>query len=187
MIGNTINNITGYSSELNSHREITGAHISAKSVSSDNPDKVSSLDHVDLSFFKIEESVTYSSTGTLQSTLDASYDLLRGYVLDVFEKQGMDFTLSTGDETVDLSELSQSEAQELIAENGYFGVDQTSDRIVEFAVGIAGNDPSRLDAILQGVEQGFNEALEAFGSWLPEISYKTYDTAVDKIHKWAEG
>ena len=88
----------------------------------------------------------------------------------------------------DLSEYSIcKDAQAMIAEDGYFGVEQTSDRIVDFAIGIAGGDPSRLDAILAGVEQGFNEALEAFGGWLPDISYQTYDAVLAKLDAWANG
>jgi hypothetical protein len=53
-------------------------------------------------------------------------------------------------------------------------------------MGIAGGDHSRLDAIKEGVEKGFNEALEAFGGWLPDISYDTYDAVMNKLDTWAE-
>jgi hypothetical protein len=36
------------------------------------------------------------------------------------------------------------------------------------------------------VDKGFNEALEAFGGTLPEISYKTYDAVMEKLDAWAE-
>jgi len=185
MIENITNNLQSYTTELSQHRSISAAQISMHSFSGNDGESSFSGDQVSLSYFKIEESITYSSAGSMQSTLDAAYDLLRSHVLDVFEKQGMDFTLAIDDKTIDLRELSQNEAKELIAEDGYFGVDQTSDRIVDFAKGISGNDPTRLDAILQGIEKGFNEALEAFGGWLPEISHTTYDTVLEKLNNWA--
>ena len=174
----------GYSANATYSKTITGAQLSVGKYSGDQNGGFAG-EQVNFSYFKIEESATYSSTGSIQSAADAAYDLLRGYVLDVFEKQGLDFTFSIGDDEIDLRDLTQQDAQALIAEDGYFGVDQTSDRIVDFATGIAGNDPTRLDAILEGVERGFNEALEAFGGWLPDISHQTYDAVLAKLEAWA--
>ncbi len=133
-----------------------------------------------------EVSVTYSSSLTIQ-TGDGQdqYNLLRGLVTNMLKEQGIDFKVANGEQKIDISSISQEEATELIAEDGYFGVDQTSDRIVDFAIGIAGGDPTRLDAIKEGVEKGFNEALEAFNGWLPDISYETFDAVMNKLDAWA--
>jgi len=104
----------------------------------------------------------------------------------MLKEQGIDAVVATGDTTMDIGEISQEEAQELVAEDGYFGVAQTSDRIVDFAIGAAGGDPARLEAIKEGVEKGFNEALEAFGGALPDISYDTYDAVMEKLDAWAD-
>lgn len=173
-----------YSTSSTHQRTVTGAHLSITNQSGENNGSFAG-DQVSFSYFKVEESYTYSSAGSIQSATDAAYDLLRSFVIDTFEKQGMDFTLSIGGDEVDLRELTQQDAQELVAVDGYFGVEQTSDRIVDFATGIAGNDPTRLEAILEGVERGFNEALEAFGGWLPDISYQTYDAVMEKLDVWA--
>ena len=61
----------------------------------------------------------------------------------------------------------------------------TSERIFQLAVGIAGGDPSKIDEIRQGIEKGFQGALEAFDGWLPEISYDTYDAVMAKLDTWA--
>ncbi len=134
-----------------------------------------------------EVSMTYSSSLTIQ-TGDGQdqYNLLRGLVTNMLKEQGIDFKVANGEQEIDISSLSQEEATELIAEDGYFGVDQTSDRIVDFAIDIAGGDPTRLDAIKEGVEKGFNEALEAFNGWLPDISYETFDAVMNKLDAWAE-
>ncbi len=73
----------------------------------------------------------------------------------------------------------------MVADDGYFGVEKTSQRIFDLAVGIAGGDPSRIEAVKSGVEKGFQEALKAFGDWLPEISYQTYDAVMEKLDEWA--
>lgn len=134
-----------------------------------------------------EISVTYSSSLTIQSgDGQDQYSLLRGLVTNMLKEQGLDFKVANGDQEIDISSISQEEAAELVAEDGYFGIEQTSDRIVDFAIGIAGGDPSRLEAIKEGVDKGFAEALEAFGGWLPEISYDTYDAVMNKLDAWAE-
>lgn len=176
----------GYTANASYQRNITAARMTVNSVSGSDNEDFFSVDQVSFSYFKIEESATYSSTGVIQSVSETAYDLLRGYVLDVFEKQGLDSTFSIGGETINLETLTSEKAQALVGSDGYFGVEQTSDRIVNFAVGIAGNDPDRLETILEGVQQGFNEALEAFGGWLPEISYETYDRVIEKLNSWAE-
>lgn len=175
----------GYSASATYNRTVSGFSLSIGGSTDKNGTFTG--DQVHLSSFRIEESATYSSSGLIETTAASSYDLLRTYVLDLFRQQGLDTTIGTDQGEIHLASLTQSDAQALIAEDGYFGVEQTSDRIVEFAIGIAGGDPSRLDAILAGVEQGFNEALEAFGGWLPDISYQTYDAVLAKLDAWANG
>lgn len=134
-----------------------------------------------------EVSMTYSSSLTIQTgESQDQYNLLRSLVANMLKEQGIDFKVANGDQQIDITGLTQEEAVALIADDGYFGVDQTSDRIVDFAVGISGGDPSRLAAIKEGVEKGFNEALEAFGGSLPDISYDTFDAVMKKLDDWAE-
>ncbi len=122
---------------------------------------------------------------SLENKVGDGFDLLRGLVLNMFKEQGLDYKIETDDSEIDISTLTPEKAQELIADDGYFGVEKTSERIFKFAVGMAGGDPTRLDAIRAGVEKGFQEALDAFGGWLPDISYDTYDTVMKKLDDWA--
>lgn len=135
--------------------------------------------------YSAESITTYNRSMAIEGAINDGYELLRGMVLQVFEDQGIDSTIDTGGSEVDMNQLTQEGAQELIAEDGYFGVNKTSERIFKFAIGIAGGDPSRLDAIRGGVEKGFQEALDAFGGWLPDISYDTYDAVMTKLDDWA--
>lgn len=142
-------------------------------------------DEVSLSY-SAETVATYNSSMTLNNVKNDGFDLLRAFVLNIFKEQGMSPNFSVGDTELNLEEITQEEAAELVSDDGYFGVEQTSDRIVDFAIGIAGGDPSRIDAIKAGVEKGFQEALEAFGGELPEISYQTYDAVFEKLDAWVE-
>ncbi len=134
-----------------------------------------------------EVSMTYTSSLVMQTGNEQDqYSLLRNLVTNMLKEQGIDFTVATGSQEIDISALSQEEAAELVADDGYFGIEQTSDRIVDFATSVAGGDPARLAAIKEGVESGFNDALKAFGGTLPEISYNTYDAIMEKLDAWAK-
>lgn len=151
---------------------------------SEREDFTLKTDRVTLTY-SAESVLTYDHSMTLQGTHNDGYDLLRGLVLNIFKEQGIDAKIAIGEGEIDLNTLTQEDAQELVAEDGYFGVEKTAQRIFDLAVGIAGGDPSRIEAIKSGVEQGFQEALEAFGDWLPEISYQTYDAVMQKLDEWA--
>ena len=77
-----------------------------------------------------------------------------------------------------ISELSIDEADALIKEEGYFGINKTSQRIIDFVIKGAGNDLDRLKAGREGVLRGFSEAGEAWGGALPDISYKTIEQTI---------
>ena len=141
-------------------------------------------DQVDLKY-SAESVTTYNRSMSLENKVGDGFDLLRGLVLNIFKEQGIDYKIATDNSEIDISTITPEEAQELIADDGYFGVEKTSERIFNFAVGMAGGDPAQIDAIRQGVEKGFQEALDAFGGWLPDISYKTYDTVMQKLDDWA--
>ena len=77
-----------------------------------------------------------------------------------------------------ISELSSAEATALIQEDGYFGIDKTSQRIIDFVLKGAGNDVERLKAGREGVLRGFSEAGKAWGGDLPDMSYKTIEKTI---------
>lgn len=80
-----------------------------------------------------------------------------------------------------ISELSVDEANDLINNDGYFGIDKTSQRIIDFVVKGAGNDIDRLRAGREGILRGFTEAEKAWGGKLPDISYKTIEKSLESI------
>ncbi|MCD6525495.1 MAG: hypothetical protein J7K75_00705 [Desulfuromonas sp.] len=132
------------------------------------------------------EDVTYTKAVS-DADLGTTFTMLRDLFAATLQEQGVAVKIATGNEEINLETLTPEQATELIADDGYFGVDQTSQRIFDFAVSIAGNDPSRLDAILSGIEDGFSQAEEAWGGTLPEISYQTKDAVMEKLDNWVAG
>ncbi|MDD5400282.1 MAG: hypothetical protein PHQ93_03735 [Sulfurimonas sp.] len=82
-----------------------------------------------------------------------------------------------------IAELSKKEATELVSEDGFFGINQTSQRIADFVINGAGKDEDRFRAGREGMIQGFKEAEEMWGGKLPEISQKTMDRAIEMVDK----
>lgn len=114
------------------------------------------------------------------------YQLLRSLVIKTLQDQGVSLQVDTGGEILDLNMLSPEEAQELVADDGYFGVEKTSQRIVDFAINAFGNDPARLEEMRAAIEDGFQQAAQAFGGQLPEISHQTYSAIMEKLDAFGE-
>ncbi len=89
--------------------------------------------------------------------------------------------LASGNFTVDPATKAQAQAD--IAEDGYWGVNATSDRIVDFAVALAGDDPEKLEEMRAAFQKGFDKAAKTWGGELPDISQRTYDAVMEKFDK----
>lgn len=81
---------------------------------------------------------------------------------------------------------TQSSALDAISENGYFGVNKTSERLIDFAKALSGGDKSKIETLRNAFKEGFDAAKEAFGGKLPEISQKTYDAVMIGFDDWAK-
>ncbi len=91
--------------------------------------------------------------------------------------------LAKGDFTVTPDVKAQ--AQKDIADDGYWGVNQTSDRIIEFAKALVGDDPEKAEQMRAAFEKGFKAATKSWGQKLPDISQRTYDAVMSKFDDWA--
>ena len=90
--------------------------------------------------------------------------------------------LASGDYTV--TEAAKLQAQEDISENGYWGVEQTSDRILDFAKALSGGDVSKADELLEAFKKGYEQATAAWGKELPDITKDTYKAVEEKFAAW---
>lgn len=117
---------------------------------------------------------------------------LRDLVQKMLTKQGETFTEATDiyallrEGKVQVDPETQAQAQKDIAEDGYWGVNQTSDRLVSFAKALAGSDPSKADEMIEAVKKGFDEATKAWGDELPDISKRTLETTIKKLEAWRD-
>ncbi len=129
----------------------------------------------------------------LKAEADRRTQSLRELVQKLLLKQGETYTDATDiyqllrEGKVQVDDETRAQAQKDIAEDGYWGVEQTSNRLVEFAKALTGSDPSKANDMIDAVKKGLEEAKKAWGGNLPEISQRTIDSTIKKLEEWRDG
>ncbi len=130
---------------------------------------------------KMTESERNNLVAKLQSDQEARHNQLMDMVHKLFNKQANTYGQSTdmwrflagGNFTVDAATKSQAQAD--IAEDGYYGVKKTSERMFEFAMALSGGDVDKMKELQSAVEKGYKQAEKTWGGNLPDISKQTLD------------
>ena len=128
----------------------------------------------------------------MKADTEARMNQMQSYVQQMMNQQGIAIGtaddiwsfLASGDFTV--TEAAKAKAQEAISENGYWGVEQTSQRILDFAKALSGGDVSKADLLLDAFKKGFEKATGTWGKELPQISQDTYKAVEEKFAAWKE-
>ena len=194
----TMNAINSVHSTTNSYQ--TGT---ASKTASTSTDKTTTSDKAETGVVYEKSSQTdkdtvtkktdYAMVAKLKADAEQRTSQLRSLVEKMMTKQGTAIAnadsmwsfLADGNFTVD--EETQKQAQADIAEDGYWGVEQTSDRILDFAKALSGNDPEKADLLIDAFKKGFEDATKSWGKDLPDISQRTYDAVLEKFDKWKNG
>ncbi|MCM1252749.1 MAG: hypothetical protein NC321_08000 [Clostridium sp.] len=139
---------------------------------------------------------TYTQNTDLVAKLKADQESRQQQLQDIvnkmLSKQGDTYNkangiwsiLSSGNFTVDAATKAQAEKD--IAEDGYWGVKQTSERILDFATALTGGDPSKIEEMREAFKKGYKQAEKTWGGELPDISKRTYDAVMQGFDKMAE-
>ncbi|MCM1134641.1 MAG: hypothetical protein NC400_03605 [Clostridium sp.] len=139
---------------------------------------------------------TYKPNAELVAKMKADSDArtaqLQSIVEKMLSKQGQTYgkandiwsVLSSGNFTVDAATKAQAQAD--IADDGYWGVSQTSQRILDFASALTGGDPSQIEKMRSAFLKGYKQAEKTWGGSLPGICQQTYDAVLKGFDKMAE-
>ena len=131
----------------------------------------------------------------LKADADAKFSQLRGIAEQLISKQSKaSETVSIWEQfkngvlngTIEVDPATAKQAQEDISEDGYWGVKQTSERILDFAKAISGNDPEKAEQMREAIKKGYESAADLWGGELPELSQKTYDAVMKGLDDWKE-
>ena len=131
----------------------------------------------------------YSSVvATMKKELSTKNEQLQNLVTKLLGKQAGKYTkLADLFKDIQADPATIEQAQKDIADDGYWGVEQTSDRLVSMAQALSGGDTSKADTLIAAIKKRFDEAPEAWGDKLPDICQKTIDAAVKKMEAWRDG
>ena len=130
---------------------------------------------------KMTESERNNLVAKLKADQEARQNQLMDMVHKLFNKQADTYGqssdmwkfLASGKFTVDAATKTQAQAD--IAEDGYYGVKKTSERMFEFAMALSGGDVDKMKEMQSAVEKGYKQAEKTWGGNLPDISKQTLD------------
>ena len=131
----------------------------------------------------------YSSiVASMKKELSSKNEQLQNLVNKLLSNQAKKYiSLSDMFKDIQVDEQTKIQAQKDISDDGYWGVEQTSDRILDFAKALSGNDPEKADLLIDAFKKGFEDATKSWGKDLPDISQRTYDAVLEKFDKWKNG
>lgn len=129
----------------------------------------------------------------MKGELNTKNQQLQNLVDQLLNKQANKYTklsqlfqdIKDGKISVDPATVAQ--AQKDIADDGYWGVEQTSDRLVSMAQALSGGDAEKADEMIAAIKKGYEQATKAWGDNLPDICQKTIDAATKKLENWRDG
>lgn len=131
----------------------------------------------------------YSSVvSSMKKELNTKNTQLQNLVNQLLGKQANKYTkLADLFKNINADPATIAQAQKDIGEDGYWGVEQTSDRLVSMAKALSGGDSTKADELIAAMKKGFEQATAAWGDELPSICQNTIDSAVKKMESWRDG
>ena len=105
----------------------------------------------------------------MKGELSSKNQQLQNLVDQLLSKQAKKYTTlkdlftDIKDGKVDVDPATIAQAQKDVADDGYWGVDKTSDRLVDMAKALSGGDSSKADTLIAAIKKGFDQAADAWG------------------------
>ena len=131
----------------------------------------------------------------LKADQQSRLDSMNSLVQKLLGKQAEKFDLANGTNLAatfreiagKVDQKTIDEAKESISEDGYWGVNQTSDRLVSMAIALSGGDTDKADTMMAAIEKGYKQATKAWGEDLPQICKDTMEATRQKMDDWKNG
>ena len=190
MINNIFNGSTTYVSTLKNAKKNNNKDVE-KEVKSGQIDKTQNI--TDSYDKKVSDNERKKQESYLINQAEQQTKNFEKLVSSIFSKQSnkvglvnmyYDGNLKNFYQNLTVDAKTIEKAKQDISEDGYYGVNQTSERILSFAKAIAGDDPKKIQEMRDAVEKGFKKAEQMWGDKLPDISQRTYDKVMSTFDEW---
>lgn len=131
----------------------------------------------------------------LKADQQSRMESMQSLVEKLLNKQGSKFSIANGTNLAaqfsaaakNADPATIQAAKDSISEDGYWGVNQTSDRLVSMAIALSGGDTSKADEMMAAIEKGYKQATNAWGTKLPSICQDTMEATRQKMNDWKNG
>lgn len=197
----SVNGVTGATSAYETYQ--TSQSAAAKEAEAKGTDTSSKAEDTGVVYEPSKEDAAASTTkktytqntdlvAKLKADQESRLQQLQSIVEQLLTKQGQTYNSANGIWSIlaggnlQVDAATQAQAQKDIAEDGYWGVEKTSDRIIDFATALTGGDPDKIEEMREAFKKGYKQAEKTWGGELPEISKQTYDAVMKKFDKLAE-
>lgn len=185
-----LNNISNVSTTTSSYETVSEQSSKATSTNKKSTYGKDAAAVYEKSYDAKKASSNKELTKMLKADAENRVAQMRSLVENILSKQGVAIrkaddmwkALAGGNFTVDAA--TAKEAKSAISEDGYWGVNQTSQRIFDFAVALSGGDSEQMDKMLAAFKKGFDQATKSWGKSLPDISSQTYDAVLEKFEAY---
>jgi hypothetical protein len=136
-----------------------------------------------------------SIVAKLKADQQSRIDSMNSLVQKLLGKQAEKFDLANGNNLAStfrqlagkVDQTTIDEAKDSISEDGYWGVNQTSDRLVSMAIALSGGDTDKADEMMAAIEKGYKQATKSWGEDLPQLCQDTMEATRQKMDDWKNG
>lgn len=142
-------------------------------IAKDKPNKLSDVDKLKM---QIDHKMKGAFYMMAKDVMDGQNMGMKAAIEKLLEERGEEIT----------PEMVE-EAQADVAEGGFFSVEKVTERIMDFAKAISGDDPSKAGLLKDAFKQGYEEAEKIWGDALPQISKDTYESVMNAFDEWENG
>jgi len=140
---------------------------------------------------RVEGAADPSAIDRLWRETNHAADAIRRLVASMLgnnDASGQGFWAIRAGGNLQLSEADRAQAQQMIGEDGFFGVKQTTERIMDFAKALVGEgaSPEQIEKMRSAVQAGFDQVARMFGGFdnLPDVTRQTHAAIMSAFDEW---
>ena len=104
------------------------------------------------------------------------------------DSTGQGFWAARANGNFQISEADRLQAQQMVSDEGFFGVQKTTDRIMGFAKALVGEGASekQINQMRAAIQEGFDQVARMFGGFdnLPEVTRNTHAAIMKQFDEW---
>ncbi|MCM1225847.1 MAG: hypothetical protein NC320_00270 [Clostridium sp.] len=123
----------------------------------------------------------------LKADEEARVKAFQDTIRSMMAKQGQTVNLTFRGMDLHVTEEQRAAAEAAISEGGEYSIDSVATRIMDMAMALGGNDPTKISVLREAVQKGFGGAASILGvkdDDMPQITKDTYSEVMKRFDEW---